>query len=1076
MRCAIIGISVLLAVAKTSPTSAAQLSIPDRSLVARSIVEQRSYMDVMLVAEEGQAISLADELRKQKFKVLYRADEVGYFRVAVPPRQVQSLVSHPSVLAVGLGHFRFTAMNQDKHRPSDNSRETKKLTLRDFINLTHDDPTYHGIEEMRISKLRMENSLYDGRGVKIAIIEHSPDPFAPELSYAYDLQGRRTKKITDVYAFSDLSPNSLLARPFRATGWVQLTTLSTTPKQQNIALEGRTIRMPAPGQYEVGFLDETDFHHYDKDLNLDQNPSSKPRTFAVARHPSSSCVWIDTDQDDDLSDEQCHAEYSKGGKGGFFRSSTGEPVGARFYIPTIFREGWINVAVPDDHTHLVTSLAAGLPVLAPNLGSAAPGAQVLPIAVDTSLSTLIEAAIFAARQKSVDIIVNMLGAHLSFAPDNEIDAIIMDRIAQRYDKIVISGAGNYGQKIEQADSHGRGANVLSIGQYVGARAWEAFQGGKYAGGPAFGTSAGPAPDGRLKPDVMGVGYVVTPYIRNASNGSCPRFEPTNKFACFSGTSSATPTATGAVAALVSAARQKKLKFLPSDIVHSIRATARLTEGASTHVQGRGLVDVYAAWQYLNRLVESRESQVRIEVKAPIKTVLSFAAIQPNTGPGLYEREGWSPGDRGSRVIKLRRTSGPDRPLKFSATVLGDYNQTFSAPKELILPLNQEVLVTIGIHPKQPGVHAAILRIADSASAIVAEDVSLTLIAAINLASANKQPLTLDLTSIKPYAMNLYVNVPPETAALKLSHTAGAEVAVFFDGPLGKRGGTLIGRAEMFDKEPGISTGHYENTLHQPTHGVWEISLVRLRNLLPGSGTDSLPIKVNITTLDNTQLHQLTNKAISTGEFTSLGGRSSRFRSKIISTAWKKGSFSPDRSSLPHIVPIDIPTGAQRIEITAAANILDATPVTSERALMVALLQCDAESCTYREGIAGRNKASLLFTAPPRGTWHAIIDGVPNEGRNTGTETQIAYNIFVDKTDESDNLAMPTSAFDRPLCREDAAESPGGFKFVDMKELYNEDFSESLYGFTGEQRLYSRMSIPLARLCGDTLGNRSAVSK
>lgn len=1079
MKHFILIIAAWLTMAKVDPASASPLSLPDRSLVARSIVEQRAYMDVMLAAKDGQAASLADELKKRKFRIVHRADEVGYFRVEVPPRQVQSLASHPSVLAVGLGHFRVTALKQDKTQFTGDSPKKRKLTLPEFAKLAQSDPTYHAIEEMQVGRLRTESPSYDGRGVIIAIIEDAPDPFAPELSYAYDLQGRRIRKITDVYAFADLGPNSFMSGKYRGTGWVRLEAVSTESKRHYLPLKGRTIKMPAPGRYEIGFLDETDFLLYNRDLNSDGNPTSKPRTFAVARRPSGNCVWIDSDQDDDLTDEKCHTEYSKGGQGGFFRGSTGEPAGARFFIATSFRDGWIKVAIPNEHTHAVTAVAAGTPVLAPNLGSAAPAAQVLSIIVDTSPSTQIEAAIFAARQKSVDIIVNMYGSHLEFSPNNGIDTIILDRIAQRYGKIVVTSAGNNVHKISQIDSHGRGANVLAIGQYAGARASAAIRGSKYAGGPALGTSAGPAPDGRLKPDVMGVGLVVTPmppHVTRLHADTCPNFEPASGYVCFGGTSSATPAATGAMAALISAARQKQLSFTPAEIVQAIRATARLHEGSSTHIQGRGLVDVYAAWQYLNRLVKNRESQVKIEVEAPVRTVLTATSIQPGTGPGLYEREGWSPGDKGLRMIKLRRTSGPDRPLKFSAAILGDYNQTFSAPKELILPLNQDVPVTVSIHPKQPGVHAAILRIADSASAIVAEDVSLAVIAAISLASADKQPLSLDLTPADQRAMNLYVNIPPETSALKVSHTGGGDIIVKFDGPLGERGGPLFDGADIFAKAPEISTDHYENTLYQPTHGVWEISLTSAGSVIPGGEDKLLPIRVNLTRLDGSQLQQAVAKVSSDGAFSSVGGLSLGFRSKIAPTAWKQGGFNLDQSSLPHIVPIDIPTGTRRIEIAAKANIPASAPASQETALLVSLLQCEATFCAYREGIAGSNKASLLFTPPPRGTLYAVIDGIANKERK-GQATQIVYDVFVNSTDAPGNLDAPTSAVDRPLCRETAAETPGGFKLVDMKEIYSEEFFEGLYdvGVTAQYRLYNRTFIPLARLCDNPSGNRSEAS-
>ncbi|MGK2287200.1 S8 family serine peptidase [Pedomonas sp. V897] len=1030
-------------------------------------------MDVMLVAKDGQVSGLAEELGRRGYKIVYRAEEIGYLRVEVPPQQVLSLVSHPTVLAAGLGHFRYTALSQDKSPAARDETQPHQMTLSDFIRLTQKDPVYHAIEEMHVSALRVENSLYDGRGVKIAIIENIPDPLAPELADAYDLDGRRIKKIENIYAFADLGPNSLSDKNFRASGWVKLQT-HATDRQQSINLNGRSVRMPGVGPFEVGFLDESDFVLYGKDLNFDQNPSSKPRTFAVARRPSGDCVWVDTNQDDDLTDEQCYLPYSKDGKGGFFRDAAGDPVGARFYISTTFREEWVHIAVPNDHTHAVASLAAGQPVLAPNLGSAAPGAQILPIAVDTSLSTLIEAAIFAARQESVDIIVNMLAANLALAPDNAIDAVIMDRIAQHYGKIVIGGGGNFAHKIGQIGSNGRGANVLSIGQYVGARSWEALNGGHYEGGPAYATSAGPALDGRLKPDVLGVGYVVTPlprYVRGAADNACPTFVATNNFTCFSGTSAATPTATGAVAALISAARQKKLKFTPLDIVQAVRATAHLSNGVSTHVQGRGLIDVYAAWQYLNRLVENRAAQVKIDVMAPVKTGLVSAGLQADKGPGLYEREGWSPGDEGGRVIKLRRTTGADRPLRFSARILGDYQHTFSGPKELVLPLNRDVPVAIRIRPKQAGVHAAILRIADPETGLVAEDIALTVVAAIDLASVQGEGLSLDVTLHNPHAVNLYVRVPPETAALKLSHTGGLGMGVVFDGPLGQRGGPVYSKGTMVGASAEVVADRYEQILHQPTPGVWEISFLNYY-IYDTDRMGPLPFRVNISTLGQADLERV---AEARGGVDISGGVSpSGFHTRIIQTAWKQGVLDLAQERLPAVIPIHIPEGFQRIEVSAAVNNLMTASASSpsEIAVLVALLQCDGASCSYREGIAGSNTSTLLFSPQTEVQWYAVIDGVGSDSK----WAKIAYNIFVDGEERSEGAKKSLTSSGNTLCQSSATELPHGYRLIEVKELYSDAYLQGEYGtdmLTGEHRLYGRTIVPLARLCEAPRGGHTA---
>ena len=52
--------------------------------------------------------------------------------------------------------------------------------------------------------------------------------------------------------------------------------------------------------------------------------------------------------------------------------------------------------------------------------------------------------------------------------------------------------------------------------------------------------------------------------------------------------------------------------------------------------------------------------VTITSRAPVRHSYSAMLPEPNVGVGLFERDGWSVGDRGDRTVTLTRTSGPSR--------------------------------------------------------------------------------------------------------------------------------------------------------------------------------------------------------------------------------------------------------------------------------------------------------------------------------------------------------------------------------------------------------------------------------
>ncbi|GIT51190.1 MAG: hypothetical protein Ct9H300mP15_14030 [Gemmatimonadota bacterium] len=70
------------------------------------------------------------------------------------------------------------------------------------------------------------NPTYDGRGVKIAMIDMNPDPLLPELQVATDLDGQPIRKISVYGTAQDLEEEDD-GRWIRMEDWLRLPMVSS---------------------------------------------------------------------------------------------------------------------------------------------------------------------------------------------------------------------------------------------------------------------------------------------------------------------------------------------------------------------------------------------------------------------------------------------------------------------------------------------------------------------------------------------------------------------------------------------------------------------------------------------------------------------------------------------------------------------------------------------------------------------------------------------------------------------------------------------------------------------------------
>jgi hypothetical protein len=210
-----------------------------------------------------------------------------------------------------------------------------------------------------------------------------------------------------------------------------------------------------------------------------------------------------------------------------------------------------------------------------------------------------------------------------------------------------------------------------------------------------GLSHGPSGHGALKPDLLAPsGHLGNDPGYRASSALKGLYQLPPGYTMGGGTSDATPVAAGAVALLVSAAKQTGIPYDPDRLKSAITSSTRWIGRLGAHEQGNGLIQVAAAWNLLQAWPRG-QSPIAISTRAPVKTVLSHLLATPDEGTGIFERETWTPGTRGERTLTFTRTSGPVEPMTFALTWQGN-DGTFAGPSSVTLPLNRQASISVSI--------------------------------------------------------------------------------------------------------------------------------------------------------------------------------------------------------------------------------------------------------------------------------------------------------------------------------------------------------------------------------------------
>ncbi len=422
------------------------------------------------------------------------------------------------------------------------------------------------------------------------------------------------------------------------------------------------------------------------------------------------------------------------------------------------------------------SSAAGSNYFGGAAGGVAPGASIVATTRGINISSsrfveslfhhAVEALLAGAVHPRVDVIMYYRAQAVPNDGRAVLD-IVTHRVMEVYGKPVVQSAGNAGPAVGTVC--GSGGDVLTVGAYTARAAWRANFGTEIgdAGRVRSYSGRGPSEDG-----APGVSFLAPSGFVSADlslttgprrlNSSVPYLMPKG-YMVGDGTSQATPAAAGAVALLISGAKQTRVRYDPRRIAVALLSSAQPLEGYGAHEQGAGVINVGTAWQMLKRLVDDPP---QIETEGPVRTAWSDRLEKPGRGRGLYERGGWRVGQREARTITLRRVSGP-RGARSYALSWSSNDGTYESPASVTLPLDVSVAVNVTIHPKSAGIHSAMLNVIDPKTGALLHHMLHTIIVAEPLTAANRhtfrQEGKLDLLR----ASSFFLEVPERAGRLRV---------------------------------------------------------------------------------------------------------------------------------------------------------------------------------------------------------------------------------------------------------------------------------------------------------------------
>lgn len=967
--------------APAAKATKSQLGKHDRELLATARVNGEKTVTLLVAAAPGKNSSVAAAMQDLGATVLKSEASIDYLRVQVPTGKASAVANVAGVVAVDL----------DEVVPLDDPRPegTQPVAPQPAPGAgTPRDNPYMPVRDTGAAQFTAANPTYDGRGTTIGILDTGVDLDHPALRTTTTGERKITDWVTATDPTSDNDPT-----------WVAMADQVSGP-----AFTYDSVAYTAPaGSFRIGLFDERDPRlggEVGRDVNRDGNPAGSSGLFAVLWDTAANSVYVDTDQDGDLTDEQAMTDYKVAydiGTFGTDNPATDVREAMEFVVQTDGKNKFVNIGIVSGaHGTHVAGITAANGMFGGAMSGAAPGAKIKSVRVclfisGCTASALVEGMIYVAKQGNVDVINMSIGGLPALNDGNNSRAVLYDRLIETYNVQMFISAGNSGAGINTIGDPSVASKVMSVGSYITDKTWQSNYGSdsSYADNLHPFSSRGPREDGGFKPQIVAPGAAVSTVPTWQEGGPVVGTYPLPAgYAMFNGTSMASPQAAGAASLLVSAAKQAGVQHQPAQLRQAINSTARFIENYQAYEQGNGLMDVAASWSMLQKTVKP----VDISSSVPVNTVISQFLATPNVGQGIYDREGVKAGDTYTRTYTFTRTSGGGGSKTYDLS-WGGNDGTFDSATSIALPLKSPRTLVVTVNPETAGVHSAILNIDDPSTPGVDKQTMNAVVAAEQLTAANNYSVTNTGTIGRNQSTSYFFNVPAGTPAFKVDLTGGGttagagQIRFLRFHPYGV-GFDSNSSLSCYNPPVAGSCNPTSRTTQNPQAGVWEVTVEARRT----SDTASAPFTLTASILGasvspNPDVIASAAVGVPVARSYTLTNLFGAFTGRATGTTLgsaRRGSFSIANLEQQQY-PVTVTAGSTSLRATIGGT----SDAGADLDLFV--FNCTTGSCVLAgQSADGDSEESVTVGNPAAGAWIVLVDGyaVP-----AGTTTYDYVDVF-----------------------------------------------------------------------------------